>query len=225
MILVDSADRTALTICLAYPGIQGLTTNPTLIARSAGLDHLTAAEYQAATVRLIRLLPEIAPRDGVRRDVMLQAVGATDDILAAAKDWLTHLDSGHWRLWVKLLPEWRALRAVHALRDLGALTLTTAVHTAVQAQLAFDAGADGVAVYVGRLRRAASDWDARLAAIAAVSRRAERRLLLASFPDLETVEMATAHSSDLTVPATLAPRLLESPLSSTAIAEFASRVR
>jgi transaldolase len=224
-ILIDSADRTALTICLAYPGVQGFTTNPTLIARSVGLEHLPLAEYQASALRLITTLQDIAPRDGQRRDIMLQAAGSTEEILAAAREWQSQIDAAHWRLWIKILPEWRAFRAIRALRESGVLTLVTAVYTATQARLSFEAGADGVAVYVGRLSHAEAQWEDRLSSIAAVARRAERRLLLAGFPDLDTVETALAYSDDLTIPAALVPRLLESPLSSAAIADFATRVR
>lgn len=224
MILVDTADRTALTICLAYPGLQGFTTNPTLLARSAGLDRLTATDYQAAVLRLLGQLPELAPRDGLRREIMLQGIGGTEEILAAAHDWHTHLDTAHWRLWVKLLPEWRALRAIRGLRDQGIATIVTAAFTSAQCRVAVDAGADGVAIYVGRLRHAEPHWHERVEAMTELVRRAGKRVLLASFPDLETVESATRLAEDLTIPAALVPRLLESPLTAAAINDFANRI-
>ena len=226
MILVDSADISALTKCLALPGIQGFTTNPTLITRSRGQQpqRLSMTAYQESVLNLIRALPDLAPVDGIRREVMIQAVGLTDDILTAAQIWQQHIDAKQWRLWIKLLPEWTHLAAIRGIRTLGICTLATAVYTPMQAQLAFDAGADGIAVYLGRYQKADAEWGRRIAELRSIARRLDRTLLLASLADLASVTAALEYSSDVTVPATIAPQLLDSPLSAVAIAEFAQRV-
>ena len=52
MLLVDTADQNAILDALKFPGVQGFTTNPTLIARAAGAEALSLDEYVAAARKL-----------------------------------------------------------------------------------------------------------------------------------------------------------------------------
>jgi transaldolase len=225
MLLVDSADTHALGSTLTLAGIDGFTTNPTLITRSAGADHLSVTAYEQQLKRVLDALSALNLPSNRRREVMLQPVGDGSDILRVAQDSASRLDGHAWRLWIKLLPEWTSVQLIEPLKNLGIATLVTAVYTPLQAELAYAAGADSVAVYVGRLQQAEPNWQKRLEAIANVSQRARQRLLLASFRDLPMIESALAYSADLTIPAHLVPRLLESPLSTAAIADFAARIQ
>jgi transaldolase len=124
------------------------------------------------------------------------------------------------------LPEWTNLQLIPELQNLGIRTLVTATYTATQANVAFTAHADAVAVYVGRLMKADARWAEQLSRITTVAKRAGRRVLLASFPDTQTLEIAQPYSADLTIPAALVHALLASPLSAaTAIDDFAKRIR
>jgi transaldolase len=225
MLLVDTASIAELTASLSFPGVSGYTTNPSLITRAAGLTALTVDEYQKAVLGLLRKSNELVVDDGQLRQIMIQGIGTAGGLIAMAHEWRNQVDARRWRLWVKLLPEWASLAAIPALAKAGISTLVTAVYTPAQAAVACAAGAEAIAVYVGRLRRSEPNWETQLSAIANVVRHGDRRLLLASFPDLETVSAALAHSNDLTVPPALLPQLLESPLSSAAINEFANRIR
>ena len=59
----------------------------------------------------------------------------------------------------------------------------------------------------------------------AVAPRAERRVLLASFPDRQTLVMVVPYSADLTIPVSLAHALLASPLTSAAMDDVANCIR
>jgi transaldolase len=87
-----------------------------------------------------------------------------------------------------------------------------------------EAQADGVAVYLGRLMRREESWQVQLERIANVVHNAGKMLLLASFPDRETVEHGLAYSRDLTVPPQILKELLESPHSHEAVRTFDSRI-
>ena len=52
MLLVDTADRHAIARWARFPGVSGFTTNPMLMARSAGVETLSARDYLAAGVEL-----------------------------------------------------------------------------------------------------------------------------------------------------------------------------
>jgi len=225
MLLVDSADIRELATALRLPGIGGVTTNPTLVARAAGVESMTAPDYAGRLRSLVDAVQRMALPARRRRDLMIQPAGPVDGIVPLAAQLQSVMDPARWQLWVKLLPEWTSLQLIPELQALGIRTMVTAVYTAAQAEVACHADADAVAVYVGRLITADQNWEQPLSRIAAVARRAQRCVLMASFPDLDTVERAIPYSDSLTIPAALVEALLGSPLSAVAVNAFAGRVR
>ena len=221
MLLVDTADHNAILKALKFPGVQGFTTNPTLMARAAGAEILPLDEYVAAARKLCGMSAEI----GAIRHLMIQAVGSADDALRQAARYVHDLKAaGGKKLWIKLAPTAPSLACCPALKDMGCASLATAVFTAAQAYVAMEAGADGVAVYLGRLMRHEKDWERQLEAVAAIVKSAERTLLLASFPDRQTVEVGLRYSRDITTPPSVLDELLTSALSQQAIEAFDKKV-
>jgi fructose-6-phosphate aldolase 2 len=221
MLLVDTADQDAILKALKFPGVQGFTTNPTLMARAAGAEILPMDEYVAAARKLCEMSAEI----GAIRHLMIQAVGSADDALRQAARYVHDLKAaGGKKLWIKLAPTEPSLACCRALKDMGCASLATAVFTAAQAYVAMEAGADGVAVYLGRLTRHEKDWERQLEAVAAIVKNAERTLLLASFPDRQTVEVGLRYSRDITTPPSVLDELLTSALSQQAIEAFDKKV-
>lgn len=221
MLLVDSADRRAILQALRFPGVQGFTTNPTLLARAAGADILSLDDYVAAARKLCKFSADI----GAIRHLMIQAVGDADSALRQAALYLDDLKAAHDRkLWMKLTPTATSVACCPALRDMGCASLVTAVFTPAQAYVAMEAGADGIAVYLGRLMRLETDWEKTLETIAAVVRSAERTLLLASFPDRRAVDLGLRYSRDITAPPAVLDELLASPLSQAAIEGFDQKI-
>ncbi|PPD01169.1 MAG: hypothetical protein CTY36_09975, partial [Methylocystis sp.] len=191
MLLVDTADQDAILKALEFPGVQGFTTNPALMARAAGAEALSLDEYVAAARKLCGMSADI----GAIRHLMIQAIGDPDSALEQAALYRDELKAAHdKKLWMKLTPTPASLSCCPALKDMGCATLVTAVFTATQAYVAMEAGADGVAVYLGRLMRLETDWENQIETIAAIVKSAERTLLLASFPDRQTVEVGLRYS-------------------------------
>jgi transaldolase len=221
MLLVDTADRAEILKALEFPGVQGFTTNPALIARAAGAGVLSLDAYIGAARKLCALSVDIA----AIRHLMIQAVGDADGALKQAALYRDEMKAvRNTQLWIKLTPTPTSVACCPALKDVGCATLVTAVFTATQAYVAMEAGADGVAVYLGRLMRLEADWDNQLATIAAIVKSAGRTLLLASFPDRQTVEIGLRHSRDITAPPAVLDELLASSLSLEAIKGFDEKV-
>lgn len=221
MLLVDTADPAAIEEALAFPGVQGFTTNPTLVARAAGVETLTRDDYVHAARRLCALA---AQRSDVRH-FMIQAIGDGEDVVSQAKTYSEALPPGSdQKFWIKLPPTRAFLNSCGRIEALGCASLVTAVFTPAQAYLAMEAGADGVAVYLGRLMRTDSDWRPRLERIVDIMREARKLLLLASFRDQETIETGLAFSRNLTAPPALLGEMLSSPQAQEAIDAFNAHV-
>lgn len=221
MLLVDTADRHAIARWARFPGVTGFTTNPSLMARSAGVETMSAKDYLAAGITLCGLAGETE----TVTDFMIQGVGAPREIMAQAEAYLHAIRSpAAKRLWIKLPPTRDALSCCAVLNRLGCKTLVTAVFTAAQAYLAMKSGADGVAVYLGRMRKSHEQWETPMRAIADTVGGMGGTVLLASFPDVDTVERGIAYSQDLTVPPQVLEAMLDSDLSAQAIEDFNARV-
>jgi transaldolase len=221
MLLVDTADQGAIARALEFPGVQGFTTNPALMAHAAGAETLSLDAYVAAA----RKLCTMAAETGAIRELMIQGVGSPNEIVTQAGLYLDDLQAApEKKLWIKLAPTPASLSCCRALEEIGCATLATAVFTAAQAYVAMEAGASGVAVYLGRLMRLDSDWQRRLEDIAAIVNEEERTLLLASFPDRQTVEVGLRYSRDITAPPSVLEDLLTSSLSQDAIKAFDEKV-
>lgn len=221
MLLVDTALESAIEEALAFPGVQGFTTNPTLIARAAGVETLTRDAYILAARKLCAL----AARRPEVRHCMIQAVGDADATLSQAETYAGDLPpTAEKKLWIKLAPTRAGLGCCRRLEALGCASLATAVFTPAQAYVAMEAGADGVAVYLGRLMRTQENWREQLQQIAEILRDAQRLLLLASFQTPDTIDAGLGFSRNLTVPPTLLRELLHAAQSEEAMRAFETRV-
>jgi transaldolase len=221
MLLVDTADPAAIADALEFPGVQGFTTNPTLIARAARVESLTRDDYITAALKLC----DFAVQSSKVRHFMIQAVGDPDEAVSQAKTYAKALSAGaDKKLWIKLLPTQTHLNCRRQFEEIGCASIATAVFTPAQAYVAMEAGADGVAVYLGRLMRTESDWRPQLKRIADILREARKLLLLASFQNRETIETGLAFSQNLTVPPMLLGEMLRSPQAEEAIEAFDARI-
>jgi transaldolase len=221
MIFVDSADRAELLHALSLPYVKGFTTNPTLFLRALGVERLRVADYVSFALDLVSL----AASGTAVRDVMIQGVGAPDQIPTQALAYKNALrDERDKNLWIKLLPTADHLSLCPELASLGCKTLVTAVFTPLQVQAALESGADGVAVYLGRLMKNDESWEGKVETIARLIRLREKTLLMASLSDPSKVEIALRYSDELTAPIAVIERLLHSPFSSAAIDAFDAQV-
>lgn len=223
MLLVDTAVTAEILAALDNPAISGFTTNPRLIAQAAGQDALSYPAYRVFCESLCRLAGE----DPRVRNFMIQTVGdnaQTQDLANACLAQLAHAKSKSPVLWIKLPPTLAHLRSVDMLRRMGCKSLVTGVFTPTQALLAMDSGADGVAVYFGRLLKDCPDWERQLTTIVEIMREKKGLLLLASLSKPDLLAQSLGYSRDLTLPSALIPKLMDSTLSQTAIDAFAQHV-
>ena len=226
MFLVDTATKEEILAAHANPAVCGFTTNPKLIAAASGKAALSVRAYREFCESLCRF----AGGDRRIRHVMIQTIGAkaqTRDLAAACQAQLANggPDTASTTLWIKLPPALEDLRRINELRRQGCKTLVTAVFTSSQALMAMESGADGVAVYFGRLMKHCDDWERQLTTIVEIVREKKALLLLASLSEPALVAQALAFSRDITVPPALVAKLMDSPLSQTAMEDFARRVQ
>ena len=222
MLLVDTAATTEIRVALDNPAFSGFTTNPKLIAQAAGQDALSYAAYRL----FCESLCGFAGEDPRVRHFMIQTIDAgaqTQELASACLAQLAH--NGHApTLWIKLPPTLAHLRSIDMLRRSGCKSLVTGVFTPAQALLAMESGADGVAVYFGRLLKNNPDWERQLTCIVEIMREKKGLLLLASLADLDLLTQSLAYSRDMTLPPALIPKLMDAALSQTAMDEFAQRI-
>lgn len=222
MIFIDSADREELSHALSTPFVKGFTTNPTLFLRALGGAHLSAPDYVSTALDLV----DFAGGNTAVRDFMIQGVGAPEQILAQASTYRNALrGQPDKKLWIKLLPTAAHLSLCPGLASLECRTLVTAVFTPLQAHAALESGADGVAVYLGRLMKNDESWERKLETMARLILPRKKMLLMASLSDAAKVEIALRYSEDITVPFAVIDQLLRSPFSDEAIAAFDAQVR
>jgi transaldolase len=224
MLLVDTADPTLILEAIKSPAVHGFTTNPTLMARAANVESLPISEY----ISRARNLCHLSRDSGIKhlKDLMIQVVGSPAEMLKQTSTYVEHLGtSTNAQLWIKLCPTQESIACCESIKNLGCKALVTAVFTTAQAYVAMESGADGIAVYVGRLMRLEKDWKDQLKRIAQVVHTAGKTLLLASFPDHQTVEVALEYSQDLTLPPNILKELLTSPHTEDALKIFDSKIQ
>ena len=225
MILIDTAATGEISPALENPAVRGFTTNPRLIAQAAGQEIISAREYRDFCARLCRF----AGGDQRIRHAMVQTVGEkaqTRDLARTCREQLAVAGSqtAGATLWIKLPPTLEHLRCIEELRREGCKTLVTAVFTPSQALLAMESGADGIAVYFGRLMKNDPQWEGRLRNIVEIVGDKRALLLLASLSEPSLVIQSLAFSRDITVPPALVPKLMDARLSQAAMEEFSGRI-
>lgn len=202
-IYLDSAELAEAQRALALGFVHGVTTNPTLIARSgrpgpdvlADLLHLTGgpvfyqltAGTEAARVEQAHAIFDLAP---TRLIIKIPATTA------------------NYALAARLIAE-------------GVACCMTAVSSPAQAYLAGEIGAAYIAPYVNRLTRHLGDGPALVRQMAAVLAGTPTRILAASLKSPEEVVAAvTAGAHDVTTTLDVLLAMGEHPLSQDAIAAF-----
>jgi transaldolase len=204
---LDSADRAEAEPLLRTGLFHGLTTNPTLLARSG--------------VRTVEL-PELhawATEAGAR-EVFLQSWGA------GAAELVRHgaeLRARGENVVVKAPATGPGVEAVARLAAEGCPTLLTAFYSAPQSLLAAAAGARYVAPYVGRMDDAGRDGIAETIAMSRALRAtaAPTEILTASLrAPSALVHLAAEGVRCFTLSPALVARLLSDPLTERAAAEF-----
>lgn len=205
---LDSADLDDVRRAMALGFVYGVTTNPTLIARTGrpGLDvlrdliELTTGPifYQVTAPTIEGCIAQAHEASAMAPYRVIVKIPATTDYIGMAA----------------------------ALANEGLSCAVTAVSSPAQAYLAAQARADYVAPYVNRLTRHLGDGIAILREIAGVLQGTRTRILAASLKTPEEVVAALlAGAHDVTLPLDVILAMGEHPLSQQAIEDFNASMR
>lgn len=191
---VDSADLNSIKELAATGMVDGVTTNPSLIAKSGQDFKQLIGEICAAVDG-----PVSAEVTALEADAML---AEADELLAIADN-----------VCIKVPLTWDGLKATRALADKGKKVNVTLCFTANQALLAAKAGAAYISPFVGRLDDIAADGMGLIADIRQIYDNypdLETEILVASVRSPEHIRQSALIGADV---ATLPPEVLKSLIS------------
>ena len=205
--LLDTADLNAIRHCVEFYPLEGVTTNPSILARSG--------EEAWSVLTAIRQII------GPDRALHVQTRGVTAEEIVAEGKLVQEKLGGEVYLKIPVCEE--GLKATKLLSQLGIKVTMTAIFTPMQALMAARAGADVVAPYVNRLDNIGADGAAVVADIveAFAVHGMTTRVLAASFKNVQQVHacaMAGCHS--VTVTADILKGLISHPMTDSAITGF-----
>ena len=208
-ILLDTANLEDIKYFNTYYPIEGVTTNPTILAAEGG--------------DVIALLKNIRAIIGKNKEIHVQVTEQDyDKIIEEAKALISLLGNN---TVVKIPVSDIGLKVTKTLSDEGYKVTVTAVLTAAQAMLASNAGATYVAPYVSRLENICDDGVQCVADIHKVFSACDTKtqILAASFKTAkEVLDVAVVGAHASTVAPDVMKRLLAHTTTDTSIAGFES---
>ena len=204
-IFLDTADVAEIREFAASGLVDGVTTNPSLAAK-------TGRDY----VELLTEISSILPHGSISAEVL-----ATDyDGMMAQAKIFTAIGKN---IAVKVPLTWDGLKACRALSDQGAAVNVTLCFSAVQAMMAAKAGASFISPFVGRLDDVGEDGMTLIRDIRTIYDNYGFRteILAASIRSVAHVLHAALAGADIgTMPAGIARKLLDHPLTDKGLAAF-----
>jgi transaldolase len=205
-LFLDTAKISEIEKGLEWGMVDGMTTNPTLIAKEG-------RKYLEAVKEIARLVP--GPVSGEVLATEFDAIMKEGRILAELADNVV--------VKVPLTPP--GLKAVRALREEGITTNVTLCFSAAQALLAAKAGAGYISPFVGRLDDVGENGMALVAQIIEIydSYDFDTQVLVASVRSpMHVVEAARLGADVATLPFKILEQLYQHPLTDLGLARFLS---
>ena len=205
--LLDTADLDAIRHCNEFYPLDGVTTNPSILARSGGDFWQTVCAIRAII--------------GPEKALHVQTRGITAEQMVEEGKLLREKLGGEFYLKIPVCEE--GLKATMMLKQLGIGVTVTAIFTPAQALMAAKAGADFVAPYVNRLDSIGADGAQVVADIVeefAVHGMATR-VLAASFKNVQQVHnCALSGCHSVTATADILKALISHPMTDKALEGF-----
>jgi len=205
-LFIDSADVAVLAELAQTGMVDGVTTNPSLIAKSGRPILATISEICA-------LIPG---------PISAEAVATDTDTMIAEGEKLAALAPN---VVIKLPLPWEGLKATKVLSGRGHKVNVTLCFSAVQAMMAAKAGATYISPFIGRLDDHGSDGVELLAEIRAVYDQydMDTQILAASIRNVAHVRGAALAGSDCaTIPPSVFKDLVKHPLTDRGLEAFLS---
>jgi len=208
-IFIDSADLNEIRDAQAMGAIDGVTTNPSLIARTGG-----------STADVVRRIAEV-----VKGPISAEVVALdTEGMLREGRS----LAAIHPNIVVKIPLTEDGLKAVRSLTEEGIKTNVTLCFSANQALLSAKAGATYISPFVGRLDDIGASGMQLIAEILSIYRNYEfaTQVLVASVRHpMHVVEAATLGADVATLPLSVIKSLVRHPLTDIGLAKFVEDAR
>ena len=206
-ILLDTANLENISYFNTYYPIEGVTTNPTILAKEGGdvVDQLLKIREIIGNEKELHV--QVTEKDF---DKIVKEARAIVDLLGV-------------NTFVKIPATDVGLRATKFLSDRGIGITVTAVLTAAQAMLASNAGASYVAPYISRSENLCADGVGTVSDIAKIFKvsGAKTQILAASFKTAkEVLDVAVEGCHSATIGSTIMRMLLSHTTTDTSIAGF-----
>lgn len=205
--ILDTANLEAIQREIEYYPIDGVTTNPTIIAHE-----------KTDFAELISGIRKIIGKD---RMLHVQTTGM--NCASIVKEALALKEFVGGNFYVKVPTSREGVKAMGVLKSKGVKVTATAIFTQQQALICARAGADFVAPYVNRLDNISSDGVSVVTDILTLFKSYElpTRVLAASFKNVEQVhKISLAGVHAVTINPELMDHLLYHPLTNQAISDF-----
>ncbi len=206
-ILLDTANLEDIKYFNTYYPIEGVTTNPTILAKEGG--------------DVIKQLKEIRKIIGDDKELHIQVTETEfEDIIKEAEELVRAFGKN---TYVKIPVTDTGLRVTKYLADRGYGVTVTAVLTAAQGMLASNAGATYVAPYISRSENLCADGIGTVADIAAIFKTsgAKTQILAASFKTAkEVLDVAVAGCHSATIGSSIMRMLISHTTTDTSILGF-----
>jgi transaldolase len=218
-IFVDSADLAEIEAAYAGGLASGVTTNPSLVAKTGGGDMaaLASAIWRLGTGPISVEVLSGAAEDMVREGQLWRQKCAEEDGPNRRRPQLSRA------ITIKIPVTAEGLKAIRALKQNGIKTNATLVFSANQALLAARAGADYVSIFVGRLDDAGQNGIEVVREAADIFRRhnISSQVIAASIRNERMVTEAALAGSDIaTVPYAILRQMVLHPLTEAGLQRF-----
>ena len=207
-IILDTANLKDIEYFNTYYPIEGVTTNPTILAREGG--------------DVVKLLKDIRAIIGEEKEFHVQTIETEYERLIAEAEAIVGLLGKNTVVKIPITDV--ALRATKYLSDKGIKVTVTAVLTAAQAMLASNAGATYVAPYISRSENLCADGVGTVADIAKIfeASKSKTQILAASFKTAkEVLDVAVEGCHAATIGVDIMRMLISHTTTDTSIAGFA----
>lgn len=207
MYLADSANAKEVAALIDRFPIEGVTTNPTIVAREKGDFHEL----------LFGIRKLIGP------DLMLHVQTMQTDACAMVREAIVLKEALGGNFYVKIPATAEGLKAIRLLKAQGIRTTATAIFSTQQALLCARAGADFVAPYVNKLSDICVDA---IGVVGEIVREFDRfglktQVLSASFRNVDQVnQVALMGSHAITLPVPFYDKLIAHPMTDLALQGF-----
>ncbi|MBO5907244.1 MAG: fructose-6-phosphate aldolase [Clostridia bacterium] len=206
-ILLDTANLDNIRYFNTYYPIEGVTTNPTILAKEGG--------------DVVKQLSDIRRIIGEDKELHIQVTETKfEDIIREAEALVRTFGKN---TYVKIPVTDTGLRVTKYLADRGYGVTVTAVLTAAQGMLASNAGATYVAPYISRSENLCADGIGTVADIAAIFKTAgtKTQILAASFKTAkEVLDVAVAGCHSATIGSSIMRMLISHTTTDTSILGF-----